>query len=248
MEGKCNFSKTRTKLAQISTLATQKDGLSSLESCLGELKTKTKKTAGHSDISLNRTPLSAIKPQGSNHNVLPTLLNGALDHIPATMCSPLSSMEHWTTYLPQCAPHSPQWSTGPHTCHNVLPTLLNAALDHGIRLGQTLQPFHQFGEVSWVLGLHCHTHHRRHTELHGLEVRGEREDQMIGGEGGSNDRRRRGKFVLHWVPSDKCLDTRHANSCRKCAVIKHDRPSQKGRTHTHQRSRVTFSLVICCHH
>ena len=124
------------------------------------------------------------------HNVLPTLLNGALDHIPATMCSPLSSMEHWTTYLPQCAPHSPQWSTGPHTCHNVLPTLLNGALDHGIRLGQTLQPFHQFGEVTWVLGLHCYAHHRRHAELHGLEEREEREDQMIEGEGGSNDRGR----------------------------------------------------------
>eukprot|EP00955_Chlamydomonas_euryale_P062499 358392-Chlamydomonas_euryale.AAC.12 len=52
--------------------------------------------------------------------------------------------------------------------NNVLASLLDVALDHGVRARQALEALHQLGQVRRDLGLHRHTHDRRHRELHRL--------------------------------------------------------------------------------
>lgn len=54
------------------------------------------------------------------------------------------------------------------TSDDVLAGLLVDTLHHRVGLGETLQTFHQLGQISRVLGLYSHTHDRRHTELHDL--------------------------------------------------------------------------------
>merc|ERR1712038_335445 len=65
--------------------------------------------------------------------------------------------------------------------NDVLSRLLDDALHHGVRLGQSLKSLHELGEVSRVLGLHSHSHHGGHRELHHLHV----VRLLEGGEGAS---------------------------------------------------------------
>lgn len=67
------------------------------------------------------------------------------------------------------------------TGDDVLAGLLGVAEHHGVGLGQALHALHQLGQVGARLGLHGHTHHGRHRELHRLDA--------VGGLGGGDGTR-----------------------------------------------------------
>eukprot|EP00906_Rhabdomonas_costata_P014740 RCo021167 len=71
------------------------------------------------------------------------------------------------------------------TSNDVLASLLNRALHQGVGLGQPLQALNQLGQVTRVLGLNGHTHHRGHAVLHVLD--GERVLGVLLGNGGGLD-------------------------------------------------------------
>merc|ERR1719430_209361 len=54
--------------------------------------------------------------------------------------------------------------------NDVLSRLLNDTLHHGVGLGKPLQPLHQLGKISRVLGLHGNSHNGGDGELHHLHV------------------------------------------------------------------------------
>lgn len=57
-----------------------------------------------------------------------------------------------------------------NSCNNVLPGLLDGALHHRVGLGQASQALHQFGQQTWVFGLHCNFYYGAYTELHHLHL------------------------------------------------------------------------------
>lgn len=83
----------------------------------------------------------------TSHNMFTRLLNDTL------------SEEEFTSNLNICSTYMARLQA-------FNPTNLN----HRVRLGQALKALHQLGQVSGVLGLHSHSHHRTDTELHDTHV------------------------------------------------------------------------------